>query len=100
MCSVGNMEIKLMKEIYAIKDETALIFNMPAFVGSVVEVVRSVLVLLKSKENLISQFPSEYKVYFLGRYDEGTGIFTLPVSGKPEMAFTVESLLRKDVKNG
>lgn len=80
-------------EIYSIKDEKAGAHSSMAFYKSVVELVRSLTVVVNEDKSTLAKFPEDFNVYFHGKFDDETG--RLEGCDTPMQAFTVASLKRQ-----
>lgn len=64
------MEMK----IFAIKDSKAGMFNSPFFQPTHGTAERSFKELLKDPQSFVSKYPEDYDLYYLGTYDDITGV--------------------------
>lgn len=60
--------------VYSIRDSKAEIFNQPFFQKTDAEAQRSFAQLIRDPKSTINQFPEDYDLYFLGTYDDQTGV--------------------------
>lgn len=61
---------------YSVRDSKAEIYNQPFFQKSHGEAERTLLSLVKDGKSMISQYPDDYDLYFIGTYDDQTGVFS------------------------
>lgn len=64
------MELK----IFSIRDAKAECFNQPFFQKTHGEAERNFTQLVKDQKSMIAQFPEDYDLYYLGTYDDQTGL--------------------------
>lgn len=60
--------------VYSIRDSKAEIFNQPFFQKTDAEAQRSFAQLTRDGKSTINQFPEDFDLYFLGTYDDQTGV--------------------------
>lgn len=63
------MELK----VYSIRDSKGEIYHQPFFNKTNGEAVRNFTELVKDGKSMISKYPQDYDLYFLGHYDDQTG---------------------------
>lgn len=79
-----------MLKIYSIYDKKMGTYIRPMFVTHLIEIQRNLVNILEDKKTIISQFPSDHELYFLGEFDEKTGQQKL--KEKPEFILNVTEL--------
>lgn len=62
-----------MLRIYSIRDSKAGVFNQPWFAKTHGEAERNFIQLSRDEKSMVSQFPEDYDLYFLGSYDDQSG---------------------------
>jgi len=67
------MELKL----YSIRDSKGGFFNAPFIQKSHGEAERTLLTLSKDEKSMISKYPEDFDLYYLGLFDDYTGKSTL-----------------------
>lgn len=65
------MELKA----FSIRDSKGEIFHTPFFANTHGEAERNFTQLVRDEKSRLSQFPEDFDLYFLGVYDDQTGIF-------------------------
>lgn len=71
---------------YSIRDTKAEIFNPPAFKKTHGEAERDFKSMINNqKETPLSQYPEDYQLYYVGEYNDQTGIFQ-PLSAPQKVA--------------
>lgn len=65
------MELKA----YSIRDSKASIFNPPFYKKTHGEAERDFTTLCKDEKSTCAQYPEDFDLYFLGTYDDQTGVF-------------------------
>jgi hypothetical protein len=58
---------------YAIRDAKAEVFNTPFYQKTHGEAERSFKQLVSDAQSMVSKFPDDYDLYYLGEYDDQTG---------------------------
>lgn len=59
--------------IYAIRDLNADYFMQPMFMRTDAEAKRAFQVAVSNPDSLLSQFPSQFDLWYIGSYDDATG---------------------------
>ena len=62
-------------KIYTILDSKAGAFNLPFFQKTHGEAERNFNALVNDNKSLVSQYPEDFDLYYLGEYDDETGTF-------------------------
>lgn len=60
--------------VYSIRDAKAEVFNQPWFAKTHGEAERNFAQLTRDSKSMVSQFPEDYDLYYLGTYDDNTGM--------------------------
>lgn len=60
--------------IYSIRDSKAEIFNQPIFQKTHGEAERNFQTLVKDEKSMVSKYPEDFDLYYLGTYDDQTGL--------------------------
>lgn len=70
-----------MKKIFVIKDEKSGTHYDPFTMGNTIDAQRTFMQAMKNEKSMISQYPEDFNLYFLGEYDEEIGLIspTAPV---------------------
>lgn len=61
-------------KMFSIRDSKAEVFNTPYFAKSHGEAERNFHMLVKDDKTLPGQFPDDFDLYYLGTYDDFTGL--------------------------
>jgi len=61
-------------KVYSIRDQKVQIFNQPFMAHTHGEAERNFQRLVKDDKSMLNQFPEDYDLYYLGTYDDHTGI--------------------------
>lgn len=64
------------RKVYTIRDSKAEIYNEPFMQHTHGEAERTIKSLLNKKDNQISLHPEDYDLYYLGEYDDNTGLYS------------------------
>lgn len=64
------MELKL----FSIRDSKGEVYNTPFFQKSHGEAERSFRELIKDEKSMVSKYPDDFDLYYLGTYDDQTGV--------------------------
>lgn len=64
-----------MKKVFTVKDSKADAWNQPFFKSTHGEAERDFRTLVNDNKSLLSQYPEDFDLYYLGEYDEMTGKF-------------------------
>lgn len=59
--------------LYAFKDQTAEVFQMPFCCHNSKEAIRVFDIRLKDKDSMIGRYPEQFSLYEIGSYDDSTG---------------------------
>jgi len=84
------MSTQLVMSIYDKKMNT---YSRPIYVKHQVEAQRSIIGVLRTKESMLAQYPSDYELYSLGVFDEQTGAHTM--EEKPRFVMNISELLEE-----
>jgi len=60
-------------KMYSIRDSKAECFNQPWFAKTHGEAERNFAQLSRDQKSMVSQFPEDYDLYYVGDYDDNTG---------------------------
>ena len=63
----------MLLKAFSIRDAKAEVFNTPFFQKTHGEAERSFKKLAGDKDSMVSQYPDDYDLYYLGEYDDQTG---------------------------
>lgn len=58
---------------FSIRDSKAEVFNTPFFQKTHGEAERSFKQLIQDEKSMLSKYPEDYDLYYLGEYDDNTG---------------------------
>jgi len=61
------------KKVFSIRDAKAQMYNQPFFQRTHGEAERNFQQLVKDEKSMISKFPDDYDLYFIGEYDDNAG---------------------------
>lgn len=61
------------QKMYSIRDSKAEVFNQPFFCHTHGEAERNFTQLAKDEKSFISQYPTDYDLYYIGDYDTVSG---------------------------
>ncbi|AXH78010.1 MAG: nonstructural protein [Microviridae sp.] len=64
-------------KVFSIRDTKAETYNMPFYQKSHGEAERSFKALTTDESSMISKYPEDFDLYFLGTYDDQTGQLTV-----------------------
>lgn len=81
-----------MKKIYTIRDKKIGNFLQPSIVNHETELTRILGELVLKEDHNFGKFPDEYELYYIGTFDEDTGIIT---SIPEQFILTLNELLPK-----
>lgn len=73
-----------MLKIYSVRDSKGEVFNTPFFQKTHGEAERSFQHLCKDEKSMVSQYPDDYDLWYLGEYDDSTGTI-IPLSTPQHM---------------
>jgi len=60
--------------IYSIRDAKAELYNQPFFQKTHGEAERNFTQLVNDQKSMVSQFPDDFDLYFVGTYDDQKGV--------------------------
>lgn len=80
-------------QMYTIKDEKSCIYNTPFYADNVTDAVRTFTVTAENPKSAINKWPQEFSLYFVGTYNQQTGIVSQPKL--PEHICSAVSVLAK-----
>lgn len=63
-------------KMYSVHDSKAEIFHPPFFKHSHGEAERELTTLVNDNKSTISQYPEDYNLYFVGEYNDQSGVIT------------------------
>lgn len=64
-----------MKKVYAVQDAKSGMFNAPIFLLSDGEALRAFMdACREGSDSLLSKYPEDFNLFFIGTYDENEGI--------------------------
>lgn len=83
--------------IVSVRDAKADVFGPPQCFKTEGVAVRSFEDVLKARdgENLMAQFPSDFALYYLGKFNDATGSFSPEM---PKVIVQADQIIRKDGK--
>lgn len=61
-------------KVYSIRDSKGEVFNQPFFQKTHGEAERSFVTLVNDEKSMISKYPDDFDLYYLGVYDDQTGL--------------------------
>lgn len=61
-------------QVFSIFDKKALVYNTPFFAVNDRVAVRSLCDLCSDSRSFVSKHPEDYALYFLGSFDDSTGV--------------------------
>lgn len=64
----------MMLKMFAIRDSKAEAFKQPYFCHTHGEAERSFTQLVRDPQSVVSQYPDDFDLYFLGEYNDQTGV--------------------------
>lgn len=62
--------------IYTVRDSKGEIYNQPFFKKTQAEAERDFLTLSNDPKSILSQYPEDFDLYYLGMYDDQTGVIS------------------------
>jgi hypothetical protein len=65
-----------MKKIFCIKDEKSGAHYDPFTMSNSIDAQRAFMQGIKSEKSIISQYPEDFNLYFVGEFDEMSGLIT------------------------
>lgn len=68
-------------ELYSIKDEKVGVFMQPAPVPHLVEMTRGIAQVMRDPNSKLSQYPGDYALYCIGKFDQDSGKLIIDPSG-------------------
>lgn len=84
----------MIKEIYNIKDIKLKAFLSPVFVHSREQIERDMIMIVNDPDHPFSKSPQDYHLYYIGKYDDVSGIIT--TTDAPEHLFALDLVGEKD----
>lgn len=84
----------MLQKIYGIKDGKAEYFLKPFYSFSEEEAVRSIKGAVLDTTHPFSKSPMDFDLYYLGQFDDNTGIFQMEDS--PKHMFKLDQLMPKE----
>lgn len=78
-------------ELYSIKDKK-MQFNAPMVVSNLIELTRSLTTMLKRGDSTLAQFPEDYALYLVAKFDQAEGRFVIIPSG-PQFVAEITSFI-------
>lgn len=63
----------MLLKAFSIRDSKAEVFNTPFFQKTHGEAERSFQALVKDEKTMVSQYPTDYDLYYIGDYDDQSG---------------------------
>jgi len=76
-------------KVFTVRDQKAEIFNTPWFAKTHGEAERNFQQLAKDPKSTVNQFPDDFDLYYLGTYDDQTGLVN-PVDTPQHMIKAVQ----------
>ena len=61
-------------KVFSIRDAKAEVFNSPFFQKSYGEAERNFRQLVTDEKSMVSKYPEDFDLYYLGDYDDNTGV--------------------------
>lgn len=83
-----------MLNVYAIKDDKSGVYSHPILTRTLPELMRAIINALRDKKQDFAQFPADFSVWSLGKYDETLGAF---IELEHSHAFNILDLVDKTV---
>lgn len=65
------------KMVFSIRDNKSQIFQPPFMAHNNADAERSIIAAASAPNSMIGQFPTDFELYFVGKYDDSTGKFLL-----------------------
>jgi len=65
-----------MKKIFVIKDEKSGAHYDPFTMSNSIDAQRAFMQGMKSEKSIISQYPEDFNLYYIGEFDEMSGLIT------------------------
>ena len=65
-----------MKKIFVIKDEKSGAHYDPFTMSNSIDAQRAFMQGMRSEKSMISQYPEDFNLYFIGEFDEMSGMIT------------------------
>lgn len=65
-----------MKQVFVVKDLAVQAYGLPIFQATAAEAMRSFTDACNQPDSIIAKHPEDYELYYIGTYDEQTGIMT------------------------
>jgi len=86
-------------KIYSVRDIKVGSFEKPMFVKHEQEIIRSLTTVVNQKNSqvIISQYPEDFELHYLGEYDDSTGKFNLMANS--QFILTTDSLRKVDTND-
>lgn len=66
--------MRMIRKVFAIRDQKAAIFNQPFFKLTHGEAERDFTTLVNDSQSTINKYPDDFDLYHLGDYDDQTGL--------------------------
>lgn len=66
----------MLLKAFSVRDSKVGAYNTPWFQKSIGEAERSFNELVKDEKSMVSKYPDDYDLYFIGDYDDQTGVFS------------------------
>jgi len=61
-------------KMYSIRDAKGEVYNVPFFQKTHGEAERNFTELVRDEKSMISKYPDDYDLYYLGQYDDNSGL--------------------------
>ena len=78
-------------KMFSIRDQKAEVFNQPWFAKTHGEAERNFRQLVKDPKSMVSQFPEDYSLYYIGQYDDQTG--SVETLAEPQHLLKADAIL-------
>lgn len=75
VCAESEFNMNQIQKVYSIRDAKGDVYNQPWYKNTHGEAERDFTLICKNPESMISKFPEDYDLYYLGEYDSKNGIF-------------------------
>jgi len=84
----------MLLRVYSIRDAKAEVYNQPWFAKTHGEAERNFTQLTRDQKSQVSQFPEDYDLYYLGTYDDQTGM--VESLGTPQHMIKAIAVVNRD----
>lgn len=80
-------------QVYSLYDTKSCIFTQPSFFPNDATCMRAVQQLVRSTDNQVAQYPSDFIIYHIGEWDDSVGV--LASNGAPRNLGPCSALLNE-----